>query len=151
MTDPVAIGRPSEFREGRGRVVVVAGVRVAVFRIGARLFALRDACPHMGLSLADGVTNDGKVTCRGHGWSFDLGTGRSDRRSGACAVVYDVWVDGDEVLVRPPTTPVEGSLGDEAWPAWDDERHMRRSNDAASDGAANGEERGGETHDDPDR
>ncbi len=151
MRDPVAIGRPSEFHEGRGRVVVVLGVRVAVFRVGARWFALRDACPHMGLSLADAVPADGKVTCHGHGWTFDLGTGLSDRRSGACAVVYEAWVEGDQVLVRPPAAASVARTEDEPWPVWDDARHLRGSGEAASDGAADGEERGQETHDESDR
>jgi nitrite reductase/ring-hydroxylating ferredoxin subunit len=133
VTDAVDIGRPDDFREGRGRVVVVAGVRVAVFRVGALWFALGDACPHMGLSLADSAPEGGAVTCQGHGWTFDLRTGRSDRRSGACARVYDVWVDGDRVLVRAPAAPAaDGAAADDDWPVWDDERHLRRPGEGGS-------------------
>ena len=153
MSDWIRIGRLDEFPEGRGRVVVVSGVRVAVFRVGRELFALRDACPHMGLSLAEAVPSNGTVTCHGHGWTFDLVTGRSDRRSGACARVYDVRIDAMEVFVRPPTDPPpDPAVADDEWVVWDDERHARPDRDGASDGGgSNGEERGGQADDDADR
>jgi len=151
VKDWVPIGRLDGFREGRGRVVVVRGVRIAVFRVGRDVFAMRDACPHMGLSLADAVPQDGTVTCLGHGWTFDLGTGRSDRRSGACASVYAVRIEGDQVLVRPLRTEPEPALADADWVAWDDDRHGRPRDDAPSDRAPDSEERGGEADEDADR
>jgi len=151
VTDWVAIGRLDGFREGRGRVVVVGGVRIAVFRVGERLFAMRDACPHMGLSLADASPQEGTVTCHGHGWKFDLVTGRSDRRSGACAAIYAVRIDGGDVFVRPPLREAEPAVSDEEWVAWDDERHGPKRGSVASDRAPNGEVGGGEADEDTDR
>ena len=63
MRDFVEVGRLQEFPEGRGRAVAVDGVLVAVFRLGETVYALRDACPHMGASLADGKIHDLKVSC----------------------------------------------------------------------------------------
>ncbi len=151
MSAWIRIGRLDEFREGRGRVVVVQGVRVAVFRVGADVFAVRDACPHMGLSLAEAEPADGTVTCHGHGWTFDLVTGRSDRRSGACAKVYVVRIDGADVLVRPPTEQPPGPRDDDDWVVWDDEHHGRSPAGGPSDGAPDGEERGGDADEDTDR
>ena len=151
MSDWIRIGRLDEFREGRGRVVVVQGARVAVFRVGRDVFAVRDACPHMGLSLAEAEPVEGTVTCHGHGWTFDLRTGRSDRRSGVCAKVYDVRVDGEDVLVRPSPEPPPGSSADDEWVVWDDERHGRPRSAGASDRSADGEEGGGDADEDADR
>ena len=52
------------FPHGRARVVLIDNVRVAVFRLDSGWYALRDACPHMGSSLAQGRVQDGRVTCR---------------------------------------------------------------------------------------
>lgn len=95
----VRVGKLEEFREGGGRTVKVDGVDVAVFKLEGRFYALRDACPHMGLSLADGQLSGAAVICHGHGWTFDLASGRSDRRSGACAKVHEVRIEGGEVHI----------------------------------------------------
>jgi nitrite reductase [NAD(P)H] small subunit len=148
VSDWTRIGRVDEFREGRGRVVVVEGVRVAVFRVGPDLFAMRDACPHMGLSLAEAEPENGRVTCHGHGWTFDLATGRSDSRSEACAKVYDVRIEDPDVLVRPRA--VDPRQADEdPWVVWDDARHARPG--ASDSSGSNGEERGGDRDEDADR
>lgn len=151
MTDWVPIGRPDAFREGRGRVVVVLGVRVAVFRVGPSIHAMRDACPHMGLSLAEASPEGGRVTCHGHGWTFDLATGRSDRRSGACARVYAVRIENDQVLVRPPAEEHAPEPAEIDWVPWDNARHGRSRASAPSDGSPHGEERGRDTDQDPGR
>ena len=76
MGDFVKVGKVDDFREGRGSVVRLDGKKVAVFKIGGRLQAVQDACPHMGASLADGRLEDGRVVCHWHGWSFDLESGQ---------------------------------------------------------------------------
>jgi len=98
----VRVGPAASFPDGAGRVVVVGRHRVAVFRVGERFHAIQDACPHMGTSLATGRLDGETVVCAQHGWRFDLGTGRSDRRSGACVRVWEVRVEGGDVWVRPP-------------------------------------------------
>ena len=96
------VGPLRRFPESRGVAVQVGGVQVAVFNVGGQLFALKDACPHMGASLAEGQVEGQRVTCQWHGWSFDLHNGESGRRSGACARVYELEVRDGEVYVTPP-------------------------------------------------
>lgn len=95
---------------------------IAVFRLGDRVFALHDACPHMGASLAEGWLDGTRVVCHWHEWSFDLETGRSGRESGACARVCRTRVDGGEVFVEPPekTSWARAPAEEEEWPVWDD-------------------------------
>ncbi|MGH7819100.1 MAG: Rieske (2Fe-2S) protein, partial [Candidatus Binatia bacterium] len=52
---------------------------IAVFRVGARLFAILESCPHAGASLADGDLEGSVVTCPEHGSQFDVCTGRRVR------------------------------------------------------------------------
>lgn len=122
MAELVKVGKVGDFREGRGVAVWVGERKVAIFKLGGRLLAIQDACPHMGASLADGRVDGGRVVCHWHGWTFDLETGQGDQRSKQwlCARVYETRVEGDDVYVlrpdeRPPARP-----DDEPWVPWDD-------------------------------
>ena len=127
------VGRRSEFRDGHGRVVTVDGTKVAVFRVGERFFALKDACPHMGYSLGDGKVEGLGVICHGHDWKFDLETGLGQGRR-SCAVTCDVRLEDDDVLVRPPAKPASAENEDadelEDWVFWDADRYFKKKKDS---------------------
>jgi len=137
MAEYVKVGTVSEFREGRGRAVKVHGVAVAVFRVGERLFALKDACPHMGASLADGKPDGLQVECHWHHWKFDLDSGRCHEREWAAADLYEVKLNGDTVLLKAPEKPDEqaGTNDDEdpEWVFWDAERFFKKKPDGSED------------------
>ena len=48
-------------------------------RIGERLCAIRDECPHAGASLADGVLEGTIITCLRRGSQFDVTIGARER------------------------------------------------------------------------
>jgi len=118
-------GPVDSFPRGRGRVVLIEGVRVAVFRLDRGWFALKDACPHMGSSLADGRIRDDRVTCRWHAWSFDLATGESDSKRKACARVYELRKEGDHVWLKPPPPVGQPPREDDEWMGADPETWFR--------------------------
>jgi nitrite reductase (NADH) small subunit/3-phenylpropionate/trans-cinnamate dioxygenase ferredoxin subunit len=123
MSEFVKVGKVGEFPPGRGRMVSLDGVAVAVFRQGERWFALQDSCPHMGASLSDGKLEGESVVCHWHDWKFDLHSGQGDQRSWARARVYEVRIDGDDVLLKPPPDepePPEEPGEDDDWIRWDD-------------------------------
>lgn len=62
-----------------GRLPDAPGGSIVLFRIGDRLHAIRDACPHAGASLADGVLDGTVITCPRHGSQFDVTTGSRER------------------------------------------------------------------------
>jgi nitrite reductase/ring-hydroxylating ferredoxin subunit len=46
---------------------------LAAFRDSTgRLGLVREACPHRGLPLSHGINANGRLTCRYHGWAFDV-------------------------------------------------------------------------------
>ncbi|KAF2765876.1 hypothetical protein EJ03DRAFT_330630 [Teratosphaeria nubilosa] len=62
--------------------------QVLVFRYRGKLHAIDNSCPHRRYQLARGSLYDiedfgivlsAGIICPGHGWSFDLHTGQSDR------------------------------------------------------------------------
>lgn len=70
---------------------VLAGV------IGGAPVATAGVCPHEDVALADGDVDDCQLTCPGHGYQFDLRTGRCRH-------------DPDLVLRRYPITIVDGEV-----------------------------------------
>ena len=100
MADFVAVGRARDFLPGAGKMVVVDGRHVAVFRLGNDLFAIDNLCLHRGGPLCEGAIERDVVTCPWHGWSYNIrsGTMVQDPRVGVST--HDVKLDGDDVLVR---------------------------------------------------
>lgn len=114
------LGKLDDFPEGRGHSVIVRGESLAVFRQGSRVRVLRDRCAHMGAPLSAGCVEGERVRCSWHGWTFDLESGRSDRRSGAAVRVYEVSVRDDGVFVRMPSSvPAETGDATDGWFVWD--------------------------------
>jgi len=96
------VGKVDEIAEGKG-VAVLAGRRdIAVFRVGGKLYAIANRCPHKGASLCEGeiLAETGIVRCPWHHWNWHLSDGKleADPRQGLRT--YEVAVDGDEVVVR---------------------------------------------------
>jgi 3-phenylpropionate/trans-cinnamate dioxygenase ferredoxin subunit len=86
--------------ESAGQRVDVAGHRIALFLIGADVYAIGDRCSHAEASLADGEVFDEAVECPRHGSEFDLRTGKPSAFPATQPVpVYAVEVEGSDVFV----------------------------------------------------
>lgn len=98
--------------EGRCLRVVVEGRGVVICRSGGRLLAVSDRCPHNGLSLHDGSLKDGVLTCRWHGWAFELTTGLppgADPADGGPRVrTYPVRQEQGRIWLELPGDPAMG-------------------------------------------
>jgi nitrite reductase (NADH) small subunit len=94
------VGRVADFTPGAGKMVVVRGRHVALFRLGEAFHALDNLCLHRGGPLCEGAIARGVVTCPWHGWSFEIATGTmvQDPRVGVSR--HEVRVQDDEVAVR---------------------------------------------------
>lgn len=100
MADFETVGRVGDLTPGQGKMVVVRGRHVALFRIGDDFFALDNMCLHRGGPLCEGEIEAGVVTCPWHGWSYEIKTGTmvQDPRVGVSK--HDVRVLRDEISVR---------------------------------------------------
>jgi nitrite reductase (NADH) small subunit/3-phenylpropionate/trans-cinnamate dioxygenase ferredoxin subunit len=99
MSEFVTIARLGDVPEGEGRVFTVDDQRIAVFRSAGRLYALQNACPHMGESLGLGDLEDDKVVCNRHQWAFRLCDGECEESDQWQAKTYRVRVHGDQIQV----------------------------------------------------
>jgi nitrite reductase/ring-hydroxylating ferredoxin subunit len=52
------------------------GVPIVLIRKGASVAAYLDRCPHAHWPLSQGEIDEGVLHCSGHGWQFDVITGR---------------------------------------------------------------------------
>jgi nitrite reductase (NADH) small subunit len=89
-----------DLADGRGALFQVAGEAVALYRVGDRVFALANVCPHREGPLAFGDLRGGVVYCPVHAWPFDLASGRCLDHPGAAVRVFPVSVEGGEVQIE---------------------------------------------------
>lgn len=96
------VGKLADLPDGRG-VAVEAGRRtVAVFRIGTEVFATANSCPHKGGSLSEGevLCQEKIVRCPWHHWNWRLDDGALEPDPRQRLRLFDVAVEGDDVIVR---------------------------------------------------
>jgi cytochrome P450/nitrite reductase/ring-hydroxylating ferredoxin subunit len=101
----VAVAATADVRDDAVLPARVDGMDLVVIGHGGGAVVYQGRCPHKGTLLAEGAIENGVLTCRGHGWRFDCGTGAAVDRPEAClkrfaAVVEDgaVMVDREEIL-----------------------------------------------------
>lgn len=91
-----------EVAEGQLRAFEVDGVTwpVIVTMIAGEVIATAGVCPHEDVSLANGRLEGDKIVCPGHGYEFDMHTGRCRhdpglelRRYRITRIFDEIWVD----------------------------------------------------------
>ncbi|MGH9081248.1 MAG: non-heme iron oxygenase ferredoxin subunit [Acidimicrobiales bacterium] len=94
-----------ELSDGEARRFDVAGLRIALVRIGEDFYAIGDRCSHEDFSLAEGEVwaDECEIECSRHGSTFDLRTGAACSLPATRPVpVYRLVVEGDGVSVIVP-------------------------------------------------
>jgi nitrite reductase/ring-hydroxylating ferredoxin subunit len=69
------VARVEDVPDGRGLRVRIGGIDVGLFRVADEICAIENQCPHAGDPLSEGLLEGSIVTCRAHGWRFDVRTG----------------------------------------------------------------------------
>ena len=103
--------RVEEIPDGRAKVAVVAGERVAVFRYEGKLSGVSNVCRHQNGPLGEGKIVDGCITCPWHGYQYRPESGTSPPPFDDKVPTYNLRVEAGRVLVQagpnPPGTFVE--------------------------------------------
>ncbi|ALJ20736.1 non-heme iron oxygenase ferredoxin subunit [Microbacterium sp. No. 7] len=86
--------------------IEVDGVAIAVVLDGnGEVHAIGDRCTHGDVSLSDGFVEGDALECWAHGSAFSLRTGHPRNLPAFEPVpVYEVTIDGDDVLIDPSVT-----------------------------------------------
>lgn len=79
--------------------VQVAGVELIAISCGGQINVYEGTCPHQGTLLSEGEIENGRLTCRGHGWQFHCGSGAKIDDPDTCLHQFSAVVDNGKVLV----------------------------------------------------
>lgn len=86
--------------------LVLEGREICLAHTQAGLFAVADACPHLGYSLSRGTTNYlNEVICPWHSYRFNLESGKECEYRSRNAVTYPVEVREDGLYIGLPAAP----------------------------------------------
>jgi toluene monooxygenase system ferredoxin subunit len=87
--------------DGELRAFAVPGVTwpVLVTRVDGELYACPGVCPHEDVELVGGDLSGATITCPGHGYVFELRTGRCSHDLGLELRRYPITIIGDDVWV----------------------------------------------------
>ncbi len=90
-------------RQGARRYRRADGEVIAIFRSASdRVFALRDACPHKGGPLSQGIVFGESVACPLHNWCIDLASGQAAAPDVGSVRRFDVAVVNGDVQLEEP-------------------------------------------------
>ena len=102
VSEYIKVASRGEIPEGKMRNVLVGGQQVLLTNVKGNFHAIGNVCTHMGGPLDKGKLEDGIVQCPWHGSHFDVTTGQVKRGPASRPEpVYEVKVEGDNILVRP--------------------------------------------------
>ena len=90
----------SDVQEGQGKVAVLNGKEVALFKREGKIYALANICPHRGGPLGEGSLDGNEVVCPWHAWSFDVKTGQCQALPDVKQPTFEVKLDGEDILVN---------------------------------------------------
>lgn len=93
----------ADIPDGGGKALPLdGGIRIAVFRVGQRVAAIADKCPHAGGSFGEGPFDGTIARCPLHFYPVDVWQGLG--HAGKKIETYAVSVEGDEVRITLPET-----------------------------------------------
>lgn len=101
MTDWTEIAALEDIPRLGSRVLRTLDGDIAVFRTSTdEVFAIRDACPHEGGPLSQGIVHGTSVTCPLHNWKIDLSNGRALAPDDGCANTFVAKVENGRVYLH---------------------------------------------------
>ena len=111
------VAASAEVGEGALHRAEAGGRRMLLTRVGGRVHAVVDRCPHMGMSLAKGKLDGTIVTCPWHNSRFDICSGRNlDWVSAVLGVPMPSWTHKAIAMGKSPAPltvlAVEESAGE---------------------------------------
>jgi nitrite reductase (NADH) small subunit len=98
----VKLATLDELPLGSAKEIEFEGRVYALFNIDGVISAIDGICPHQGGPLAEGHLQGTTVTCPWHGWQFDVQSGKTPMGPKIKQPVYEVKLEGQEVLVAVP-------------------------------------------------
>ncbi len=104
MNNPIKLAHVNDVPEGKAVIVRIPdGEEIALFKVKGHIYAINNACPHMGAPLGEGRLQGDIVTCPLHAWEFNVKTGECINIPGEDVACYSLDIrDGEIFLNQPP-------------------------------------------------
>ena len=99
MANYIEVANLEQLPPGRGTTVSIKGKDIALFNVDGTVYAMDDTCLHQGVSLGISKLEGNIVTCRGHGWKYDVTTGSTYPVPGVGVATYPVKVVDGKIMV----------------------------------------------------
>lgn len=93
------LAKLTDLTPGQAKAIQVNGQTIALFNVNGEFYAIDDACPHRGASLAESIAKNGKVFCSWHLFDFDLRTGECGATPDFPVRTYELKIEGEEIFV----------------------------------------------------
>ncbi len=101
MSTWTEVGSLDDFAASDVIEVVVAGRQVAIYLVGAEVFATDNICTHGMARLCDGFLEGHEIECPHHQGRFDVRTGAATGAPAKVALAtYPVRLEGDRIQLR---------------------------------------------------
>lgn len=100
MAEFVEAARLDQVPPGSSTTATVAGKEVALFNVDGTIYAIDDSCLHQGVLLGSEKLEGKTVTCRAHGWKYNVPTGATLHVPDYGVHSYPVKVVDGKILVE---------------------------------------------------
>ncbi len=95
------IAATEEIDQGKGKELEVNGIKIALFNVGGKYYAIEGLCRHQNGSLAPGRIEGEIVECPLHSWHYNLRTGKLiDYADGVNLTTYPLKVDENQIYIN---------------------------------------------------
>ena len=99
MAEFVEVAQLEQIAPGSSKLVYVGEKSIALFNVDGMIYAIDDSCLHQGSSLAQGKLNGKILTCRAHGWKYDVTTGSLTLNPESRVASYAVKIVDGKIMV----------------------------------------------------
>ena len=101
--DFVKVAQTGEVSPGQLKLIEVGDERILLVNLDGQYHAVTEVCTHAFAPLSEGDLTGKEVECPLHGSAFDITTGVvTSPPADESLTVYQVRVEGDDILVGPP-------------------------------------------------
>jgi nitrite reductase/ring-hydroxylating ferredoxin subunit len=96
----VKAAKTTDIPVGKMIHVEVGGKEILIANVEGKFYAVGDRCPHLNALLSKGTLDKTIIICPRHFSSFDVTNGRVISGTPSSLQVYEVKVDGNDLLVE---------------------------------------------------
>jgi 3-phenylpropionate/trans-cinnamate dioxygenase ferredoxin subunit len=101
MAKFIKVAQTSDLTPGEKMLVEYDDDDVGLFNLGGEVYAISDVCTHDNGPLVEGNLEGEWIICPRHGARFNVKTGQQTMPAFAPVPLYEVKIEGDDILIAP--------------------------------------------------